>query len=103
MAIALIVAAFGLCACGSSGPRPFRGSAVDKANEVIRRATLFGMEHDDVSNLVAEFGTNGGYVCDFTDKRASDKQRFHARALGVDTLDHPFNEIVRDVYCPRLR
>ena len=99
----MVVAAFGLCACGSAGPRPFHGSAVDKANEVIRRATLFGMEHDNVSHLVAEFGTNGGYVCNFTDKHASDKQRLHARALGIDTLDHPFSEIVRDVYCPRLK
>ena len=39
----IMVASLALCGCGKSGPKPFPGTAVDKANELVREANALGL------------------------------------------------------------
>jgi len=68
--------------------------------EVVRLADLRGVRHASVESLASSLGPDGGDVCAFKDKAASDRQREFGRGIGLDALDQPLNQIIRQVYCP---
>jgi hypothetical protein len=96
------VAVFSLVGCGKDVPKAFPGTAADKANEVVRRSTLLGVQHADAGVLADQLGTSGGSQCAFKSKKDFEKQRAFGAAVGIDPYDQPLSVIIRDVYCPRL-
>lgn len=96
-----------MAACGGGGdpdPQPFPGSAMDKANELVREADVLNLTHEDATTIANLYGTDGGSVCNR--KSAQDRKDaaalYEAAGIADLPLDPRFTVLVHMIYCPRL-